>query len=267
MKKITEKNISKFPIANIMGIKINLVDYDKTVNLINEIILLRINSKYICACPVHPIMVAQRDKILRDAINSSWLSVPDGKPVVWAIKLLGYSLKNNVRGTELMLRTCKMSQMNDFSIFLLGGRPSTLQNLKHTLLNRFKGLRISGCYSPPFRKLSNYEENKIIEMINTTLPDVLFVGLGAPKQEKWMFKNCKKLYVPVTIGVGAAFDFIAGDKKQAPRWMQSAGLEWLFRLGNEPGRLFFRYFIYNLLFIFLIALNFLKPKHRNSKSA
>jgi len=237
--------------ARILGVRVDLVDYDTTAALIKECISQHSSGHYICACPVYPIMISQRDKELKKALDNSWLTVPDGMPVVWAIKLLGASITNSVRGTNLMLRSCGMAESHGYSIFLYGGKPRTLKKLEGNLLKRFPRLRISGAYSPPFQKNFSEENTRIIEMINLASPDILFIGLGAPKQEKWMANHCQMTKVPITIGVGAAFDFLSGEKKQAPAWMQARGLEWLFRLLSEPTRLWARYIIYNPLFVLL----------------
>jgi N-acetylglucosaminyldiphosphoundecaprenol N-acetyl-beta-D-mannosaminyltransferase len=142
-----------------------------------------------------------------------------------------------------------MAECEGYSVFLYGGKPETLIKLYNELADRFPNLKIAGSYSPPFRKLLSKEEEEIIHAINSASPDILFVGLGAPKQEKWMDDFCGHLKVPVSLGIGAAFDFLSGEKKQAPGWMQKRGLEWLFRLYSEPRRLWTRYLIYNPLFI------------------
>jgi N-acetylglucosaminyldiphosphoundecaprenol N-acetyl-beta-D-mannosaminyltransferase len=153
-----------------------------------------------------------------------------------------------------MLYSCGMAEKEGYSVFLYGSKPETLEKLKTTLVNRFPRLKIAGTYSPPFRKLDTHEETKIIQMINAASPDILFVGLGVPRQEKWMARHCQTIKVPITIGIGAAFDFISGEKKQAPTWMQARGLEWFFRLLSEPRRLWTRYLIYNPLFVFLFLI-------------
>jgi N-acetylglucosaminyldiphosphoundecaprenol N-acetyl-beta-D-mannosaminyltransferase len=242
----------------ILGVKIDLIDYETVINLIRKNIKNGFSGQYICASPVHPIIVSQKDKKAKDALNNSWLTVPDGKAVVWAARLLGGTIKNRVYGPELMLRSCKMAEQDGFSIFLYGGTSQALNKLELNFKKRFPRLKIAGTYSPPFRNLSNKEEIMVNEMLNTCHPDILFVGLGAPKQEKWMARHCPKLNVPVTMGVGAAFDFISGEKKQAPRWMQDAGIEWLFRLVYEPRRLWKRYLWGNLIFCFLLSINFVR---------
>jgi N-acetylglucosaminyldiphosphoundecaprenol N-acetyl-beta-D-mannosaminyltransferase len=249
----------KSPLSlKILDVKIDLIDYERVLALVKESISKRHAGRYICASPVHPIIVSQKDKTVKYALNNSWLTVPDGVPVVWAAKLLGGALKNRVYGPELMLRSCKMAEHFDFSVFLYGGTPQALNKLEVNLKKLYPRLQIIGTYSPPFRNLSTKEEIVVNEMLNTTQPDILFVGLGAPKQEKWMARHCSKLNVPVTMGVGAAFDFISGEKKQAPLWMQKTGMEWFFRLVQEPKRLWQRYILGNTIFCFLFLIELIR---------
>ena len=247
-------------IIEILGVKINLVDHNTTSAIIKDGISRHARGRYICACPVYSIMVSQRDNELRMALNDSWLTVPDGMPVVWAARLLGGKIKKNVRGTDLMLLTCELAEKKNYSIYLYGGKRETLDNLEKNLQNKFPTLRILGKYSPPFRPLSPTEDLRITRMLRSASPDILFVSLGAPKQEKWMAEHCQKIEVPINIGVGAAFDFIAGEKKEAPSWVQNCGLEWLFRLLCEPGRLWKRYLVYNALFIISFSRQLIKNR-------
>lgn len=249
----------------ILGVRINLVDYESVLSFIKKCIRTRSLGHYICVCPVHPIMVSRSDHELKSALDKSLLAVPDGMPVVWAARLLGASIKERVYGPDLMLKTCKMAEEAGYSIFLYGGEPATLDKLIGKLLHQFPRLQIAGAYSPPFRKLLPGEKTAMIGMIKSTSPDILFVGLGVPKQEKWMADACPSIRVPVSIGVGAAFDFLSGEKKQAPGWMQYRGLEWLFRLANEPRRLWARYLVYNNLFIILFMKQFLSERKSSGK--
>ena len=246
--------------VEILGVRVDLVDYETIINLIKKSISQHSLGRYICPCPVHPIIVAQRDRELNHALNDSWLTVPDGMPVVWAAKMLGGPAIDRVYGPNLMLQACQMAEMFGFSVFLYGGKPQTLEKLKRNLLKRFPNLSFAGAYSPPFRALSPKEEKTIVTMINKASPHILFVALGAPKQEKWMAKHCRKVNVKVMVGVGAAFDFLSGEKKQAPKWMQTRGLEWLFRLLSEPTRLWARYAVYNPLFVALFLGQLIRAK-------
>jgi N-acetylglucosaminyldiphosphoundecaprenol N-acetyl-beta-D-mannosaminyltransferase len=248
--------------VQILGIRINIVNYDLVLSLIKKCIQAHSSGNYICVCPVHSIMVSQRDCDLKRALDKSLLAVPDGRPVVWAARLLGASIDNAVRGTNLTLLSSEMAEKEGYPIFLYGANEETLGRMKENLLKRFPQLRIVGMFSPPFRNLTPNEKAEIIDRINLANPQILFVGLGAPKQEKWMASFCPSLKVPVTLGVGAAFDFLSGEKKEAPLWMQARGLEWLFRLLKEPGRLWFRYVVYNPLYIFSILKQLLRERLR-----
>jgi N-acetylglucosaminyldiphosphoundecaprenol N-acetyl-beta-D-mannosaminyltransferase len=247
-------------LVRILGIRIDMVDYESTLSLIKKQIVKPSFGNYICVCNVHVIMLAQKDYDLKNALDHSTLTVADGMPVVWSARKLGASINATVRGTNLMLKACEMAESERYSVFFYGAKPQTLSKMQENLLRRFPRLRISGVYSPPFSPLSEEEDAQIIEMINSASPDILFIGLGAPKQEKWMADYCQKIKVPVTIGVGAAFDFLSGEKKQAPVWMQARGLEWLFRLVNEPSRLWARYIVYNPQYVFLVIKQLLREK-------
>jgi N-acetylglucosaminyldiphosphoundecaprenol N-acetyl-beta-D-mannosaminyltransferase len=248
------------PSVRILGIRINLTDYDTTLALTRQCISQHSFGHYICACPVHPIMVSQKDRELKTALNNSLLTVPDGLPVVWAARVLGAAIKDRVYGPNLMLRCCEMAEQLGYSVYLYGGKEQTLGKLRADLLKRYPRIRIAGTYSPPFRSLSPEEETKAVEMVNLVSPDILFVGLGAPKQEKWMARNCGKIGAHVTIGVGAAFDFLSGEKRQAPPWMQDRGLEWAFRLYHEPRRLWKRYVVYNPMFVSMFLAQLMRQK-------
>ena len=175
-------------------------------------------------------------------------------PLVWLSRLSGGSPVGRVYGPDLMLAVCERSVGRGYRHFLYGGGPSVAEKLASQLQNRFPGLGIVGAYSPPFRPLTQREDQEIVERINAAQPDFVWVGLGAPKQEHWMADHLVKLNATVLIGVGAAFDFHSGVKVQAPYWMQRSGLEWFFRLLSEPRRLWRRYLVYNTKFLYLIFL-------------
>jgi N-acetylglucosaminyldiphosphoundecaprenol N-acetyl-beta-D-mannosaminyltransferase len=203
--------------------------------------------------------------VFRKAVVLSGLSVPDGMPLVWLLKLKGHKNQERIYGPDLMLRICEKSEKNGWKCFLYGGKEETVKLLKIELLERFPSLNIIGSYSPPFRALTDAEDEKICRMINDAKPDILWVGLGGPKQDRWMYEHRNKLAVSVIHGVGAAFDFISGKVPQAPRWIGNLGFEWLFRLCMEPGRLWKRYTITNLKFIYYLCISGLKFD-RNKKS-
>jgi N-acetylglucosaminyldiphosphoundecaprenol N-acetyl-beta-D-mannosaminyltransferase len=205
---------------------------------------------YICVAATHTIMVCDEDPELREAVLNSSITVPDGQPLVWAMNALGGDLHDRVYGPELMARYCEHAADTGARMYLYGGRnQGALVQLALNLRQRFPGVKIVGGYSPPFRELSADEQEAIVEEINRSNADVVWVGVGAPKQEKWMAAMRDRLDAPVLVGVGAAFDFHAGLVPQAPEWMQSAGLEWLYRMAQEPRRLAPRYVRYNPRFI------------------
>ena len=217
-------------------------------------------SAYVCVSNVHMCMETFDNEEFKVIVNQSDLTVPDGRPIFWAQKLLGHPTARQVRGTDLTLELCKLSSNNNIPVGFIGGKEETLKVLKNRLKAKYKNKNINYSFSPPFRDLHNDEKLEIINNINDSKIKILFVGLGCPKQEKWMAKNKKNLNC-VMIGVGAAFDFIAGNKKNAPKRIQSIGLEWFFRLISEPKRLWKRYLKHNPRFIWYIILQLLGKKY------
>jgi N-acetylglucosaminyldiphosphoundecaprenol N-acetyl-beta-D-mannosaminyltransferase len=199
------------------------------------------SARYICVVPVYGIVMAHRDSEMSGVLNSADIATPDGMPVVWAMRSLGTTAQQRVRGPSLMLELCRDAAKRGTKIFLYGGRETTLPILENNLRSWFPGLIIAGRYSPPFRPLTESENLDVQERIRRSDADLVFVGIGMPKQERWMYDH-RQCFPGVTmIGVGAAFDFYSGRTRQAPSWMQHAGLEWLFRLLMEPRRLWRRY--------------------------
>ena len=239
------------PRFNVLGVGISAINMQQAWTMVEQWIS-RDEHHYVCVTSVHGVMESQRDSRLRQIHHQAGLVTPDGMPLVWLSKLRGYSSVTRVYGPDLMLALCRLSQTRGYKHFLYGGGESVPDALTGNLQTRFPGLQIVGSYSPPFRPLTEEEDEQIVQMINATRPDIVWVGLGTPKQEYWMASHVGKLRAPVLIGVGAAFDFHAGLKKQAPVWMRQAGLEWLFRLFCEPRRLWRRYLINNPLFIVLV---------------
>ena len=234
---------------SILGIPLAMTDYEATMDWMDATIAHR-EKGYICVAATHTVMVCDEDPELREAVLNSSLTVPDGQPLVWAMNALGGELEERVYGPELMARFCERAAGSGTRMYLYGGRnQGALVQLALNLRQRYPGVKIVGGYSPPFRDLSEEEEDAIIAEMNRSKADVIWVGVGAPKQEKWMAAMRERLDAPVLVGVGAAFDFHAGLVPQAPEWMQSAGLEWLFRMAQEPRRLAPRYVRYNPRFI------------------
>jgi N-acetylglucosaminyldiphosphoundecaprenol N-acetyl-beta-D-mannosaminyltransferase len=222
-----------------------------------EWIARRQECRYIAVTGMHGIMEARHDASFQEILNCSNMVVPDGMPLVWLGRLRGHPLKRRVYGPELMLNFCERSARKGFRHFFYGGGPGVANKLADELSNRYPGLVIVGTHSPPFRNLTRDEEKELVARISRAAPDVLWVGLGTPKQERWMRDHCSRLSVPVLVGVGAAFDILSGTKKQAPAWMREHGLEWFFRLLQEPKRLWHRYVLRGSEFVFLIALDIL----------
>ena len=237
------------PTTDVLGVPLALTDYERTMDWIDATIA-RGEQGYICVAATHTVVACQDDPELRDAVMKSSLTVPDGQPLVWAMNAIGEHLEDRVYGPELMARYCERSALTGARMFLYGGRnQGALVQLALNLRQRYPGLKIVGGYSPPFRSLEEEEEDAIVEEINRSRADVVWVGIGVPKQEKWMAAMRDRLDAPVLVGVGAAFDFHAGLVPQAPLWVQSSGLEWAYRLAHEPRRLWRRYAEYNPRFI------------------
>jgi N-acetylglucosaminyldiphosphoundecaprenol N-acetyl-beta-D-mannosaminyltransferase len=192
---------------------------------------------------------AQQDPAFRAILNQAFLNTPDGMPMVWMGRWQGFGAMARVYGPDLMLRVCECGRTRGWTHFLYGGAPGVVDELKRRLEQRFPGIRIVGTYTPPFRPLTAEEEQELARVVRAAKPDLFWVGLSTPKQEKFMAQYWQKLEATLFFGVGAAFDFHAGRVRQAPVWMQRTGLEWLFRLACDPRRLWKRYFKNNPLFI------------------
>jgi len=239
------------------------VQMPDVVAKIEKWIVGRERSHFICVANVHVIMEGRQDPSFGEVLRSADLCVPDGMPLVWLGRRRGHALYKRVYGPDLLIDFCRTTKDAGYAHFFLGGRPSVANKLANKLQRRFPGVRVVGICSPPFRKLTQQEDDEITEQINRAAPDVLWVGLGCPKQERWMREHRDSLRVPVVVGVGQAFDIHSGETPQAPRWMQENGLEWLFRLYREPRRLWRRYLIYNPKFIFTLLFESLCSNSQN----
>jgi N-acetylglucosaminyldiphosphoundecaprenol N-acetyl-beta-D-mannosaminyltransferase len=236
------------PRTPVLGIPLVVADYERVMDWMDEVVRTRARV-CVTAAAVHLVMVAQEDPDTRRAIEHA-LVVPDGVPLVWAQRALGHREASRVYGPDLMARYLERSVQTGVRHYLYGGRSQgALVELALSLRRRYPGVRIVGGYSPPFRALDDEEERWVVDDINRSKADIVWVGIGQPKQELWMADMRSKLEAPVLAGVGAAFDFHAGLVPQAPAWMQDYGLEWIYRLGQEPRRLWRRYARYNPRFV------------------
>lgn len=234
--------------VNVLGVGISVLNLETALAAVVEAVRAR-RKGYICITGVHGVSEAQEDPEFRQILNRAFLCTPDGMPMVWMGKLRRFREMDRVYGPDLMAEVCRWSQRNPCRHFLFGGAPGVAQELKGCLEARFPGIQVCGTYTPPFRPLNGDEQQELGQMVAEARPDILWVGLSTPKQERFMAEYLPRLPVTLMVGVGAAFDFFSGRVKQAPRWMQRSGLEWFYRLWQEPRRLWKRYFRNNPLFV------------------
>ena len=234
--------------VNVLGVGISVLNLRTALDAIAAAVRAR-RKGYICVTGVHGVMEAQDDDKFKKILNDAFLCTPDGMPMVWAGKLNGHSEMGRVYGPDLLLEVCAWSETSGAKHFFYGGADGVAELLAQKLKNKFPKLEVVGTFTPPFRALNADEEIKLREQVAIAPPDILWVGLSTPKQEKFMAEFLPKLDVTLMIGVGAAFDFHSGRVRLAPRWMQRGGLEWIYRLGCEPRRLAKRYFRNNPLFV------------------
>jgi N-acetylglucosaminyldiphosphoundecaprenol N-acetyl-beta-D-mannosaminyltransferase len=247
----------------ILGTGISMVNYDQAV----ERILLwaqHQKSRYVCVANVHMLMEAHDSAAYRQIVNSADLVTPDGMPLVWVMRLKGERNQQRVYGPALMMHVLEMACRENISVGFYGSSPEVLRALLTRIKAQFPQLNITYSFSPSFQKISREENLEAIQRINASSTRILFVGLGCPKQEKWMAEQRGRINA-VMIGVGAAFDFHAGLKPQAPSWMQMAGMEWFHRLATEPRRLWRRYLYHNPRFILLALQDLLNHSINNKK--
>ncbi|GAB4522567.1 MAG: WecB/TagA/CpsF family glycosyltransferase [Anaerolineales bacterium] len=244
------------PAGDILGVRVHALTMPLALETIAAWIAHR-SPHYVCVTPAHAVMAYRRDPALLRIANNSGLTTPDGMAIVWLLRWMGFPGVQRVYGPDLLLAACAYGLSCNWRHYFYGGAPGVPEALAQRLQARFPGLQVAGTYSPPFRPLMPAEDAEIVARIRAAAPDILWVGLGTPNQERWMAEHLAALEVPALIGVGAAFDFLSGRKPQAPRWMQRSGLEWLFRLATEPRRLWRRYAEYPW-FAALVAWQFLR---------
>jgi N-acetylglucosaminyldiphosphoundecaprenol N-acetyl-beta-D-mannosaminyltransferase len=236
------------PRVNILGVGITPVHLAQAVAALEQW-RQEDRREYVCCVSVHGLVEAQRDPEVRAALNRAGLSTEDGMPLVWWCRHSGYSAAGRVCGSDLLLAMCGTAPERSHRHFFYGGSPRVAEQLVSRLTQRFPGLVVAGYRSPPFRPLTQEEDAAEVEAINEARPDFVWVGLGMPKQEKWMALHVGKIHAAALLGVGAAFDFLSEAKPRAPSWMQRSGFEWCFRLMTEPRRLARRYLIDNSIFL------------------
>jgi len=241
------------PRVNVLGVGISAIDMDEAVRRAQRCIDYR-RKGYICVTGVHGVMEAQRDAGFRVILNRSFLCTPDGMPTVWVGHWQGHCQMRRVYGPDFMLELCRQSVSRGYRHFLYGGNPGVAEKLKYRLQAAIPGLNIVGTHTPPFRPLTPAEEAELIASVAAAQPDVVWVGLSTPKQERFMARMLDRLDTHLMIGVGAAFDIHAGLLADAPAWMKRCGLQWLHRLAMEPRRLARRYLTNNPRFVWDITL-------------
>jgi N-acetylglucosaminyldiphosphoundecaprenol N-acetyl-beta-D-mannosaminyltransferase len=252
MKAIEKQNrvrvVSLFP---------DVVAHDAAIAKVAE--LVKSGGGYACFSTVHMVMEGYDDSAFAKVVNGADLIVTDGMPLVWMQKLQGKKDASRVRANDLMISLCAFAGKNDLSVGFYGGRQEVIDAILARAKKDFPNLRVAYAFSPPFRALTEAEDKEVVAEINRAAPEILFMGLGCPKQENWMAAHRDKLKA-VMLGVGASFDFYAGNVKESPEWMGKLGLEWLFRLTQEPKRLWRRYLILNPRFVWLATMQLLGLK-------
>ena len=239
--------------ANVLGVGVHAIDLPGAVSVIENAVREGVKG-YVCATSVHGVMEAQRDPEFRDILNHALLVTPDGMPTVWVGRMQGNSTMKRVFGPDLMLEVCRRSAAMGIRHFLYGGKPGIADELAEVLQRRFPDIKIVGTFTPPFRPLEPSEQLVLERQLEAALPDIIWVGLSTPKQEKFMAANFRRLPCSIMIGVGAAFDIHTGHLMDAPQWIKEAGLQWAHRLCQEPSRLWKRYLRNNSAFLVAIGL-------------
>ena len=235
-------HISQTKIHDILGVRFDFIDDNVATEAIER---WKQNEErhYVTHANPHTVMLCQRDIEMQKAIKKAEMILPDGIGIILAAKILGYAHNSRVTGSAFMLRLCDWGRIKEYRHFFYGGAEGVADMLARKLSEKYPGLQVVGTYCPPFKQLSEEEDKRIIEIINTSKPDILWVGLGAPKQEKWMANHLDKISATAMIGVGAAFDFQSGNVKWAPAWVRNLGMEWAWRLIHEPRRMWKRYLL------------------------
>ncbi|RHP34971.1 WecB/TagA/CpsF family glycosyltransferase [Lachnotalea sp. AF33-28] len=245
------KTLPSVPVCNIIGVNIAAINISRAVLYVNDY-LEKLSGEYICISNVHTTVMSYDNPNYRVIQNKAVLALPDGNPLSVICRSRGFKETERIAGPDFMHKLFILSIKRGYSHFFYGSSPETLEKLRSRLSERYPGLKIAGMFSPPFCEMSPEEDKIITDNINSFRADIIWVGLGAPKQEIWMSHHRGKLH-GLMIGVGAGFDYFAGNIKRAPAWMQACSLEWLYRLCQEPKRLFKRYLYTNTKFLWLLV--------------
>ncbi len=251
---------SPFPRVNVLGVGVHAVNMEQAVGFLLDAVARR-KKGYVCVTGVHGIMEAQRNCRFRRTLNESLLTTPDGMPTVWVGKIAGHKEMDRVFGPDLMLNVCQESVSRGISHFLYGGAIGVAEELKENLQSHFPGLKVVGTYTPPFRPLSIEEHLQLVDQVNKAKPDIIWVGLSTPKQERFMAEYISKFNTSLMFGVGAAFDLHTGRMTDSPDWVKRSGMQWAHRLLQDPRRLWKRYLINNPKFLMAISAQLLGLRH------
>jgi len=255
MTIIPLKDIDEIPFVRILGSRVHMVQIPDVLEIMEHWIQTGPKKCHqIVVTGMHGLVEGHRDENFKTILNSADLFIPDGISPIWVARYYGFPLKKRATGSDLVSEFCQLSNVKNYKHFFYGDTEDTLQLLKDKLQEKFPGLKVVGAFSPPFRPLTHEEDEEIVRMINESKPDVLWVGLGLPKQERWIFEHRERLNVPVAVGVGAVFKFLSGKVKRAPSWIGDHGLEWLWRFLHEPRKLWRRVLIDGSEFTFYVLL-------------
>jgi N-acetylglucosaminyldiphosphoundecaprenol N-acetyl-beta-D-mannosaminyltransferase len=238
--------------VDVLGVKVSAIDLEQAVEMADRWVTSGIPG-YVCVTGVHGVMEAQSDPEFRRILNDAFINTPDGMPMSWVGRLRGFKRMNRVYGPDFMAAMCRLSVEKGYRNFLYGGNPGVAELLSQTLQKRFPGLQVVGTYTPPFRPLNAEEEGELLAQLRQSKPHILWVGLSTPKQEKFMAQYLQRFQIPLSVGIGAAFDYHTGRIRECPDWLKRAGMQWLHRLMQDPRRLWRRYLRNNPAFLWRIA--------------
>jgi N-acetylglucosaminyldiphosphoundecaprenol N-acetyl-beta-D-mannosaminyltransferase len=244
-----------FPRVNVLGVGVHAINMQQAIDFLLDAVARRTKG-YVCVTGVHGVMEAQKNCRFRSILNESMLTTPDGMPTVWVGKLAGHRSMGRIFGPELMLNLCRDSVRRGVTHFFYGGAPGVAQDLKRSLQSQLPGLQVVGTYTPPFRALSMKEHFDLVRQVNEAKPDMIWVGLSTPKQERFMAEYLPK-FNAIMLGVGAAFDLHTGRMSDSPQWVKNSGMQWAHRLAQDPRRLWKRYAVNNPKFLFAISAQLL----------